>query len=66
MADQVGLLGALRNPASPRPIRNRNPKSSEFLSPATQQQFISPDMKKVKVYSGRQNEIPHLKMKYLS
>jgi hypothetical protein len=30
-----------------------------FKSPA------SPDMKKVQVYSGRQNEIPHLKMIYL-
>jgi hypothetical protein len=27
MADQVGRLGALRSPASPRPIRNRNPKT---------------------------------------
>jgi hypothetical protein len=42
MADQVGRLGALRSPASPRPIRNRNPKTSPFLSPATQQQFVAP------------------------
>jgi hypothetical protein len=42
MADQVGRLGALCSPASPRPIRNRNPKTSSFLSPATQQQFAAP------------------------
>jgi hypothetical protein len=41
MADQVGRLGALRSPTSPRPIRNKNPKTSDFLSPATQQQFTA-------------------------